>query len=539
MSSRRNRIIYASQSVVVNGEYLYRVQTLGSTTTFTSEDVFELGELDIIDVVDDVPAVAITLDTNDWGSVDTIATLAGVSKSGFGATAVNGNANLTSVSGVTEIAHYHGVALSNFGASTWFDLWAPVQSEADLGTANDNIDQTVYMPKCYVNSLEFGYSTGANATENYGAETDTKSWFLNSGRFISQEEWDYADIAASVILGLDEGGSPVEVVATLSDSSLGFLYSTDAGERAICVYVAATAEKTYYAVNATAATADEAYYDVATNVVTLPTGYVPASGDILYIRYAANAYAVNATGDATRTKSGYFTALADGDSTRPEDVGAVRQGQVEIYLVDPTGADPGDSYAVALRLTSVTVTASMTREPLNELGHLKPYDRPLTFPVEITTAVETTAGDLETWARFAGKKATYDAATLVDISINDLLKKDNLVLVAMIYQQTDDTAGGIGVNRKVLDTTLEGTEYFVRGVRAVYGTVNPASPEQEYPLKTMVVPGLKMTDEGFTNTVGSNATQSFSFRSTNKLFVVKGYVDMADIVVTPGLQVNA
>lgn len=43
----RNRIIYGSQSVWVNGHVLYRVQTLGSTTTFTSEDVFELGHLDI------------------------------------------------------------------------------------------------------------------------------------------------------------------------------------------------------------------------------------------------------------------------------------------------------------------------------------------------------------------------------------------------------------------------------------------------------------------------------------------------------------
>ncbi|HEC67143.1 MAG TPA: hypothetical protein ENI23_17840, partial [bacterium] len=80
----RNRIIYASQSVIVDGDFLYRVQTLGSTTTFTSEDVFELGQLAIIDVVDDVPSVALTIDTNDWGSIDTIASLGGVSKTGFG-----------------------------------------------------------------------------------------------------------------------------------------------------------------------------------------------------------------------------------------------------------------------------------------------------------------------------------------------------------------------------------------------------------------------------------------------------------------------
>ena len=74
----RNRIIYGSQSVWCNGEVLLRVQTLGSTTTFTNEDIFELGHLDIVDVVDDVPAVAVTLNTNDWGDVKTMAVLAQV-----------------------------------------------------------------------------------------------------------------------------------------------------------------------------------------------------------------------------------------------------------------------------------------------------------------------------------------------------------------------------------------------------------------------------------------------------------------------------
>ena len=54
MASKRNRIMYASQSVYCNGEVLYRVQTMGSTTTFTSTDIFEFGHLDVIDVVDDV-----------------------------------------------------------------------------------------------------------------------------------------------------------------------------------------------------------------------------------------------------------------------------------------------------------------------------------------------------------------------------------------------------------------------------------------------------------------------------------------------------
>jgi hypothetical protein len=207
-------------------------------------------------------------------------------------------------------------------------------------------------------------------------------------------------------------------------------------------------------------------------------------------------------------------------------------------LVDPDVTGPDGSYDMALRITSATITAAMTREALNELGHLKPYDRPLTFPVEITTAVETTAGELETFAKFAGKGATYDAGTLIDLTINHLMTKANLVLVIMVYQQTDETAGGTGSSRKVLTTDMVGTEYFVRGVRAVYGAVNPTTPEREYPLKTVVVPNLKCSNEAESLAIGSNMTQSFSFRSVNKLFVIKGFVPVADIVCTPGLQIN-
>lgn len=532
----RNRIIYASQSVVVDGDYLYRVQTLGSTTTFTSADIFELGQQDVIDVVDDVPTVALTLDSNGWGSIDTICTLGNIDKSGMNATATNSNANITVVSGTTEIAYYHGAALANFGATNKFDLWAPVQSEASLGTASDSIDQTVYMPDCYINSMEFGFSTGNNATENYGAETDTKYWFLNAGRFISQEEWVYGGgLASTVSLSLKATASGV---AQLSDSTYGFLYTDDSGNRAISYYDAGTTTWTSYQIDTNAATATKAYYDSSTNQVTIPTGVTPASGDKLRVRYAANAYAESGAGDSDTIKSGYFTALADGDATRPEDVGALRQGQVEIYLVDPDIHGPDAAYDITLRLSSCTVSATLNREALNELGHLKPYDRPVTYPIEITTTIEATAGDLETFAIFAGKSAEYDADTLVDLTINHLLSKDNLILVVMTYQQTDETAGGVGSNRKTLATDMVGTEYFVRGVRATYSAINQVNPEREYPLQTLVVPGLKATNEAYSLSVGSNATQSFTFRSTNKLFLLKGYVDMADVVASPGLQLN-
>lgn len=527
----RNRIIYASQSVVVEGDFLYRVQTLGSSSSFNSTDLFELGQQDVIDVVDDVPTVAITLDTNDWGTVRTAAALARVPTDNFGVTATSSNANLVTVSGSTPLSYYHGVALANYGVTgSEFDLWAPVQAEADLGTANDNIDQTVFMARCFATGITLNYSVGGEATENYTAETDNKTWLLNDGRFVSQEEW--SNPGTTFDLGLSDGTNQV---ATLSDSNLAFLYIDPETARRSLVVEAADGSRTYVPIVEGAATATEAGYDSATNVVSLPASVVPEPTDVVKIRYAADAYANDVDGDSNVQKANYFTVATDANTGDHSNVGGLRQGQVEIYLIDP---DVATDYELSLRLQTVNVSAALNREQLSELGHLKPYDRPLTYPVEITTSVETTAGDLETFAKFAGKGAEFSGGTLIDLTIDHLLTKDNLILVAMVYDQTDVEAGGTGASRKVLQSELEGKSYWVGGVSNTYAAVDLNNPEREYPLKTLVVPGLKSTNENFQLSQGQNATQTFSFRSTNKMFLVKGYVPFEEILASPGLQNN-
>lgn len=522
----RNRIVYGSQSVWANGEVLYRVQTLGSTTTFTSEDIFELGHMDIIDVVDDVPAVAVTFNTNDWGDVKTMAVLAQVAQArlGMSATATVDNANLVVVSGtqLTEVGPYlHGACLADFaivcGNLPGISLWAPVQSECDLGTLAENIDQTLYMDEVFVNSLEFGYTTGANATENYGAETDQKMWLLNNGRFVNWEDFDHTEMAGTyVTLGA--------TAQEMSDGSLGFLRTDANGYRAVTYYDADAADidkMTNWRVEAGTAQAVSYFvFNAADDKLYIPSSITPAAGDMLYVLYAADAY-------AAATTSSYFTALSS--VSRPEDLGAVRQGQVEIYIVDDSDA----SYANAWRLTGCTVTSDLTREPLAELGHLGPYDRPLTLPIPVTVTIDTTAGDLENWSRFAKKYSEYDASTLKDINLADLMASDDLKLVVKVFAQTDEQAGGTGSNRKVADDSfLVGDTHFNDGTAATYSGSN----EQEYALKTIIVEHLKMTDEAYTLDMGTNATQTYGFRSTNDLYVVKGDVPISRI--TSGFKIR-
>lgn len=524
----RNRIIYGSQSVWCNGEVLYRVQTLGSTTTFTSEDVFELGHLDIIDVVDDVPAVAVTLNSNDWGDVKTMAVLAQVApeKLEMDESAAIGNANLAVVSGslLTPVGTYlHGACLADFGITcgnlTGVSIWAPVQDECDLGTLANNIEQTLYMDQVYVNSLEFSYTTGANGTENYGAETDQKMWLLNGGRFVN---WEVADFAAA-------GGGSFTIasgvtVATFTDGSYGFLRTDANGARGVTVYdESANTMVNWPVASGTSAVAGAFAFDPATKTLYLPTDWTMAAVDEIQVLYSANGYAAS-------TINKYFEILDE--VNRPDMLGAVRQGQVEVYLV----SDSDTSYANAWRLTGVTITSDLTREPLAELGHLGPYDRPLTFPIPITATVDATAGDLEHWSRFADRYPEYEAGTLVDISLADLMKSDDLKIVVKIFAQTDEEAGGTGANRKIaVNSDLIGQAYWSDGTRAVYA----AAGEPEYALKTIVVEHIKITDEAYTLDMGTNATQTFGFRSTNDLYAVKGDVSIGNITDGNKIRRNA
>lgn len=502
----RNRIIYASQSVWANGEVLYRVQSLGTTTTFTSEDVFEFGHLDIIDVVDDVPKVAVTLNTNDFGDVRTLAILAQVPTV---KTTMSGTADPTTGNLVSGATYLHGVCLADFavtcGNLPGVTIWAPVQSECDLGTLANNIDQTLFLDKVFVNSLEMGYTTGANATENFAAETDNKMWLLNAGAFVNYQTFSGIGLATiAVANGV--------TIPQLSNGDLAFLRKTLAGEPAVSYYNATTGVKTNIAIKDNTdidynAVTDFGYTAVdfagaGPYTLSVPTGITTAAGDVLEIIYAANGYYGGNT---------YFIPLT-GEANA--DLGAVRQGQVEVSIVD--GADPAKP---VWRLTGCTITADLTREPLAELGHLAPYDRPLKLPIPITVKVDSTAGDLENWAKFAGKLDGYDNLTLDDLKLSDLMGKDDLILMIKIFEQTDEEAGGTGAGRKVNTDNLVGDSYFIDGV-------SPITPyallDREYALKTVIVKNLKVTDEGMTLNVGANGTQTFGFRSTNDLFVVKG-----------------
>jgi hypothetical protein len=438
------------------------------------------------------------------------------------ATAISTNANLKS--GATYL---HGASLADFaitcGNLTGVSLWAPVQSECDLGTLANNIDQTMYLDQVYINSLEFGYTTGANATENYGAETDQKMWLLNDGKFVNWEELAWTTFSG----GSFTIASGVKI-ATFSDGTKGFLRTDVDGVRAITYFdYSENTMVNYPVVSGTVAVSDAFVINFALMgvdgpyTVYVPSNITPATGDKIFALYSADGY-------VTSMDNKYFEIL---DSVyRPDTVGAIRQGQVEIYIVSADDVTLDNAW----RLTGCTITSDLARTPLAELGHLGPYDRPLTVPIPITVTIDTTAGDLEHWSRFADRYAEYSVGSMVEIDLADLMASEDLKLVIKVYAQTDEEAGGTSYNRRVaVGSPLINQKYFANGTLGTYSVAGMT----EYPLKTVLVEHLKITNEAYTLERGGNATQTFGFRSTNDLYVVKGDIDLT--IIQAGVLRNA
>ena len=71
-------------SCVIDGVIAKRVQTLGSSTDFTEEHLLELGDKGYAETTDEA-AISITMDTNDWGTTNTVALLANLYSTAFAA----------------------------------------------------------------------------------------------------------------------------------------------------------------------------------------------------------------------------------------------------------------------------------------------------------------------------------------------------------------------------------------------------------------------------------------------------------------------
>jgi hypothetical protein len=523
-----NRIKSASVAVFANDTQLDRVQAFGVSARLDSEDLREIGNLDIVEVIDNVPTVDITLDINQYGSVkalrkmsgqnydngtmtvnlqyasgsvlvssgyfyigevkytkttttaiavsaspgsfqkriDTIYVTSGGTATSVCGTAVSGaavpaapaapagalvlalvqrNTNVSSAAidmsylNILNMNNSATVLLKDFEFSSC-DFTVPVKETGDNTDLTYGITRTMNVEKAYVNRYDASFSVNGLATESYSLESDNKSWFLNTASNIWVDRF------------VGSGASAF----TLSYTPI----TRDNGNKTLKAYKFARATGVYTNL------VEGTDYTVAGAALT--TTATVAVTDTLVVRYPA--------ASVPAASQPFFKRVTEPTEAHPGIAGGLKHGQVEIYLSDAATTH-------VLRLQSVSISATLAREALYEIGHKRAYDRPMTFPIPITIQVEALSSDLAEFARLCGK--TFASAT--ELSIDQFIK--NLDLTVKIYREDD--------------------------------VIRSTAPDiQSTPLKTITINEVSVTDENLDVRVDGNATQTFGLKANTNMSIV-------------------
>ena len=151
-----NRIYYAIQQVrlgdTTNIEEVHGLQTIGMTTNFNLEQVFELGQLEIYENIEGTPDVEVTLEK----VLDGYPLIYHMASSGD----VAGTAN-------------SGIAARSKARC---DVRLGVFDEADNNIAGQDATVEVYMSGMYVSNLSYNFATDGNFTESVTLVGNNKVW---------------------------------------------------------------------------------------------------------------------------------------------------------------------------------------------------------------------------------------------------------------------------------------------------------------------------------------------------------------------------
>lgn len=524
------RVRFYSTAPYADDVQLNRIQSLGSSSQLNQTDVEELANMNIIEFVDELPAVQLTVDANENGTMDLVSVFANKSfgaavlavPSGSGINAIAGTAAVSVTpgsiyvngirvpySGTTSLAvpsgnTYYTVSLTPTGNASGQPIFTLNLTQGAAGALTP--------PAAPAGSISLAtFSVGADGNVYQNNITDARSWNV-----LQVTDYEFAEVdfyvpvkppydsniqrtmymenafLDNISLNFQTQGLATANYTLETDNKKWFLqnsanilvdrfYVATAGEVQFTLSQTPTKRpngnytlKVLYGTSGAATQLVEGTdFTVSGNAVTLvapmpSVGTSPAIGDILAVRYTAPQGA------------NFFTMVPNPPVAHPTPAAGLQEGMIEVYLSD-------DMNNNVLRLQSVQISAQLTRDVLQQLGNFRAYNRPLQLPVDITLNVQVLDSDLDLWARFNGVPYTPTAGyeeTINELDLENLLK--NMGITVKIYRETDVTRSRLPVNHPLT-----------------------------FPLKTVYINEIVPTDEQWNVQVGSDATQTLNFRAFN------------------------
>jgi len=150
------RATYRGVGLFANGKQLNRVTAFGATGTLSKEEVFELGNSKIIEIVEDSPDVSMTIDANEYGSVETLFALANKT---------TGNE----------------IKFSEVFENAQVPIWNYVKETEGSETMFAQL-----MIGAVLTNYSANFSTDGNSTESFSLNADNKYWLRGDGVHIKK-----------------------------------------------------------------------------------------------------------------------------------------------------------------------------------------------------------------------------------------------------------------------------------------------------------------------------------------------------------------
>lgn len=409
-------------SLLADGITIKRVQSLSTDTDITRDQALELANAGIVQFIEQSPVVTISIDTNEWGSTDNIALLAGRAinddaadnwkdtRQGIGFNALNASsANAFFVDEQSMLDNYCTLAV-------------PILEDQSSTT----VARTMVIPRASITGYALNYDVGGAATENFTMQASDKMWYLNNWRDVKvfkMTKWHIGDSAAATktyIMANKAGsysataqsfihlgtalGTPkknhanfdfdLEPVALIVNDRI---YRATAGGNASPYDFHTTR-----AYNATVGSGGRVIMGTHGNLQAGVSTPFAREGDDVWLVYAPPKNQTWAGGTSS-TDAGYALVSTAGS------FGAVSKGYMTAYLFNqggPVGQVDATAVGRALRLQTIAFDVSFTTETLDELGNANSYGVIKQTPVPVNVTVTANDSDLEIWARAQGKNVT-------------------------------------------------------------------------------------------------------------------------------------
>lgn len=235
----------------------------------------------------------------------------------------------------------------------------------------------------FLTSFSFSYPADGVATESYDYEGSHNRLFLNDWKNSTVYKADRVNASTAIISGVNLASTNDPILLLVNQNVVASLSDTNDS-----ITLADAASDT----NITATNEDGAVSFTAGDRIRL---LVSGSGTT-------------------------FSQLA----STPAGIGGLKRGNTRVFLYNPAG-----NMEETLRIQSLTIDVDLTREELNELGSKRPYDRRLDRPVAVSITAEIFESDLEEFSKLSGNETAFDAGTLREIDLENMLRNNTLELI--------------------------------------------------------------------------------------------------------------